>query len=158
MDCVIRFPYWLSSSLSTLLYVFFARSRSLCLSVKLVVCRKQKKGPIATAIASFMQQNLNATQISSRQKRDRCPIFLLQKLFFLPPALYTQYTSNWGKSFLFISPLYTPDKIWLTFCEKTVDLHLGGSILVHRHNVLRHSSGISSRTRELYLIHGGKFF
>ena len=33
-----------------------------------------------------------------------------------------QDTSNWGKSFLFISLLYTPDKVWVSFCENMVDL------------------------------------
>ena len=83
----------------------------------------------------------------SRQKRDRCPINSSSKngrdFFFLPLALYTQHTSNWGKSFLFISPLYTPDKIWLSFCRNTVDLQFRGSILVQRHK--RWSTGNCTR-------------
>ena len=36
--------------------------------------QKTKKNTFATGIASFMQQNLHTTQISSCQKQDRCPI------------------------------------------------------------------------------------
>ena len=33
---------------------------------------ENKKDPIATGIAPFMQQNLHVTQILSRQRQDRC--------------------------------------------------------------------------------------
>ena len=60
--------------------------------------------------------------------------FLLHKRSsLLLPALYMQYTLNWGKSFLFISPLYMPDKVWLSFCENMVHLHFCSSHPIHCH-------------------------
>ena len=56
--------------------------------------------------------------------------------FFLPPALYTQDMSKKSKSFLSMSLLYMPDKVWLSFCKNTVNLHFCGSIVVHHHNFI----------------------
>ena len=105
MNPVICFLYRVSSTLSTLLEVLVTFLRTS--SVKLAACWKQIRRHCFVYATKFACD----TNLVSPESRQVSYKFILQKRLswvFLPPALYTQDTSNWGKSFLFISPLYTP--------------------------------------------------
>ena len=85
---------------------------------------ENKKDTFATGIAPFMQQNLHATQISSHQKRDKCPINSSSKngRVFTAGTLHARHIELKLSRF----SLYHG-----SFCENTEDFHFCGSILVH---------------------------
>ena len=126
MDSVIRFPYWLSSSR----YYMSSSLFFICSVWQTGGLQKKKRHHCLWNHSFYTTKFACNANLILPEMRQVSYKFLLQKwLNFLPP----QDTLNWDKSFLFISLLYMPDKVWLSFCENTVNLHFRGSIPIHCH-------------------------